>query len=132
MADTRRALTVELQDRIAAMREAGRSVAAIARAIDRSEGSVSYWCLKLGIDPKASQRPSSDRREAPILRGGRVLHRFTSEDDALLQALAMQGLTPSEIARAMTRRDPTRPRRPNTVIMRLMTLARWDERRDAA
>lgn len=109
-------------EKIADMRERGKSYRQIGLAIGLSPGAVSWHCLRQAIEPP-NPRPPSSVIVGPleVKRGDHVVRRFTPEDDALLLALHNQGFGIRTIGKRMGRRD-------NSVRGRLMCLARRDER----
>lgn len=120
-----RRLTEADFDRIVSMRERGLSYGLIAEEIGCSASAVSWHCLRLGADPpKPAPCWEGIRGPAVVQRNGHVVRRFTPDEDARLLELESQGLTPMEMARELGRR-------PNSVLGRLMTLARREERQDA-
>lgn len=122
----RHPITEDEGEIIAEMRERGRSFDAIAKRIGCSFGSVSWYCLKNGIDPPKPRalRPDAYVKHPVVKRGAHEVRLFTPEEDEQLIALERQGLRKSAIARALKRR-------PNSVAGRLMTLARREERAEA-
>lgn len=121
----RPSLTQPELDRIAELTETGRfSAGQIAVKIGCSVGSVSWAQLRIGADryPDRALPPVPAERIVAI-RGGKPVHRFTQDDDALLLKLEAEGLSPSAIGRRMTP-----PRLSNSIRGRLMTLARRQAR----
>lgn len=121
MATKRPRITDEQSAQIAEYREAGRSLAWIARKLDLSIGAVSWHCLRYGIEsPEAKPVPIYS---GPMImeRGAGMVRRFTAEEDAILLNLSMQNVTVSAMAKQLGRKH-------NSIIGRLATLARRDER----
>ena len=117
--DKRRRLTPEDIGRICEMRENGRTYAAIAKALECSVGAVKWQCLRNGADsPRTYRSPAAPR---DFQRGGRLVRHYTAEEDARLLALEAEGLGVCEIGRRLQRRH-------NSVVGRLATLARAQER----
>jgi hypothetical protein len=118
-------LTQDELDRIAELRERGRSEEAIARTVGCSKGSVSWALLKLGVDIHAD-RPLPPVPDTPVtmVRRGHVIRRFTKAEDARLLALEQTGIKTWAIAQAMGRRN-------NSIIGRMRTLARRQARQEA-
>ncbi|GEP09876.1 helix-turn-helix domain-containing protein [Methylobacterium gnaphalii] len=119
-------LTEADRERIATMREAGKSCGQIAAAIGCSISAVSWQCLRLGAEPPHPQR----LKEVPtvpgsVRRGNHIVRRFTADEDAKLVELEAEGLTTAEISRRLGRP-------PNSVLGRIMTLARRDARMEAS
>jgi len=115
-------LTEEQVARICELREKGLTIRAIADEIGRSRGAVYWRCLENGVDPP---KPAKLRREiiGPAIynRGGHTVRRFTPEEDARLLEMEAEGLSRTAIARTLKRGR-------NSVVGRLMTLARHEER----
>lgn len=120
-------ITHEMSEQIITWREGGQGYDAIARRLLISAGAVGYHCLKNAVDPP-NPPPPAKRRDGPIMRRSGLVHPFTADDDALINALAVQSVSHVAIARQLTRRDPARPRRPHSIKCRLMTLARQQAR----
>lgn len=125
MKGRRRDRTDDEIERIVEMREHGKAFTEIAEALGCSAGSVQYHCLRLGIERPGYLRGPCNYRSAVVQRGDHVLRRFTASEDEQLLALEAEGLNVAEIGRAIGRR-------PNSVHARLMTLARRQERLEAA
>lgn len=113
---------IERNERIVAMRERGLSYRKIADELGVSEGTVSFACLKLAVDPP-NAKPIDPTIRGPlvVMRGGKPVRRFLPEEDALLLRLAVEGKGNSAIGKALGRQ-------PNSVGARLMILARREER----
>lgn len=121
-----RVVTESHQERMTVLRERGWTYRRIGEAIGISAETVSWHCLKMGVEaPKPSQSWEGIKGPAVTLRNGFEVRRFTEDDDAALLALEGQGLTYSEIGRRLNRRR-------NSIMARLMILARRDARREAA
>lgn len=104
------------------MREQGKSVGQIALKLDMSASSVSWHCLRLGADsPKTSTKVPKRVGPMTAIRNGKIVRRFTQAEDQTLLELESQGKTLSEIARSLGRKR-------NSILGRLMTLARRDQR----
>lgn len=118
----RQNLTRDEIEAIAADRERGMSLPAIAQKYSCSQGSAAWHCLRLGADPPKA-KPIDTRIRGPLVvkRGGHQVRRFTPDEDALLLELERRGLGDTAIARELRRK-------PNSVRGRLMTLARHEER----
>jgi len=114
-----------LLEEAAYLREEGLSYSAIGRQLGISPDAAEFHCLRLGADsPKAARRKPHTRNVLQYTRAGRVVRRFTKEEDALLLRLEAEGLRFVEIARRMGRKS-------NSIQMRLRTLARQDARHEA-
>ena len=105
-------------------RESGVSLAEIARELKISRGSVEYQCLKLGADPPVPYK-LPDLEPIAYERSGHTVRRFSPEEDAKLLALTGSGMRLAAVARELGRGR-------NSVIGRLMTLARRQERAEAS
>jgi hypothetical protein len=119
-------VTPEQIERIAELRsERGWSEGRIARSLKVSTSGIYYICLSRAIDPPRPHAP----KPVPIAsivhrRGGRVVRKFNQAEDAALLALEAEGLNRAQIGRRLGRK-------PNVVKMRLMTLARREDRAEA-
>lgn len=112
----------ELLAQAAAMREAGQSYAYISERLGMSVGSVAWHCLRLGADrPDAKPIPAQWSGPAVMQRSGHVVRRFTADEDAVIQKMALAGEKVADISRRLARP-------PNSVLGRLMTLARHEAR----
>lgn len=109
-------------ERIVTLREKRWTETAIAEEIGCCVGSVSWALLREGVDIHAD-RPLAPVPIEPLTyrRGGCLVRRYTQADDAQLLALEAAGHTTHRIAIIMGRRF-------NSVIGRLRTLARRQER----
>lgn len=118
-------LTAADRERIATMREAGSSCGVIAAAIGCSVSSVSWQCLRLGAEPP-NPRALKDVPATPkaVRRGDHMVRRFTVDEDAQILTMEAEGLATVEIARRLGRP-------PNSVLGRIMTLARREARMEA-
>ena len=90
-----------------------------------SVGVVEWQCLKAGADRPKKFWGKPNRPGAPYVRKGYTVRPFAPEDDELLRQLDMEGIRISDISRRLGRA-------PNSVRGRLYTLARRDERAEAA
>jgi hypothetical protein len=95
----------------------------ISRELGISRSVVAYQCLRNAADPPRP-RGLVTRRSGPVMRGGRAVHPYSIEDDALILRLEASGMGNSKIARALSAADPARPRKTHSILGRLMTLAR--------
>jgi len=102
--------------------EKGWSYARIARRLGCSKATVSWYCLIDGVE-KPGVPPKLSRFSGPLTvrRGSHVVRRFSAAEDARLLELEASGLKLGEIGRRLGRRR-------NTILARLATLARHDER----
>lgn len=90
-----------------------------------SASAISWQCLRAGADsPPAQWSRSSSTSRKPSVRGGFVVRPFTPDEDRRLLELDQQGLGPSAIGRELGRRG-------NSIIGRLMTLARHEARSES-
>ncbi|MCC3246169.1 hypothetical protein LG047_12700 [Methylocystis sp. WRRC1] len=111
---------------IAELREAGWTYARIGQRFGISGNSISYYCLKMGVEPPVVAKCwSSVKGPASMVRGNHVVRRFTPVEDSLLLKLEAEGASYSEIGRTLGRA-------PNSIAGRLMTLARRDAREEPA
>jgi len=118
-------LTQEQKESMAGMRERGLSYGQIALKFGCSPNAVAWHCLRLGADPPNARKLSGEIVGPLVMqRGNHVVRRFTAEDDATLQAMSASGKPLAEIARTLGRKH-------NSIIGRLMTLARRAERAGA-
>lgn len=122
-----RKLTDAQVEAICAAREAGAKYADIAARYAVSAGAIRWRCLANGAELPTGpgQRPAGGMTYQT--RSGRTVNRFNADEDALIRALSLQNYRASEIALAMTKRWPDRPRRPHSIRCRLVTLAHWEE-----
>jgi DNA-binding CsgD family transcriptional regulator len=118
-------LTDDDMDRIADLR--GRraySIASIAQELGCSEGAILWHCNRLGIEPpKPELYRYWDGVRGPLVTGrsGHLVRRFTPAEDERLLALAEGGMSRRRIGKMLGRRT-------NSVIARMSTLARREER----
>lgn len=119
----RKGFTREDYARMAELRERGWSFERIGRKFGCKAATASWHCLRLGAEPPKPPKLWPDRYlKHPVMkRGNHVVRAFTPEEDAQITALAAAGLGNTEIGRRIGRR-------PNSVLGRLMTIARRDER----
>lgn len=109
-------------DELLALREKGLSFARIGARMGMSAGGVAYLCLSRGATSPREGRwrnPNAPR----VMRGrdGRILRRFSADEDARLAQLSGEGLTLTEIARRLGR-----PR--TSVRMRMLMLGAAEDR----
>lgn len=123
LTDAEQALAITLRE------ERKWSAARIARRLKCSEGSVNWLFLNRGIEVAGDTPP----RPAPVpvepviqRRGNHQVRRYTQAEDEVLIGLRIKGLNCSDIGRSL---DP--PRKPNSVLGRLLTLARREARAEA-
>lgn len=115
---------------LAELREQGWTQARIARHFTDagtpiSEGIVHWWALQMGADLPPERRHAQRPPERPYQRGSVIVRPFTPEEDAILIRLEQQGVGYMDIARRLDRRR-------NSIVGRLMTLARRDARQEEA
>lgn len=114
-------LTLQQYDRIVELREGqGWSCGRIARALSISLGRVKYACLRDGIEAPATTAPGPVGRPTIVTGGGRLIRRFTPEEDQQLEDLRLMGVKPYRIATLLERRR-------SSVVARLLALARHAE-----
>lgn len=117
LTDEEKATAFDLRERL------GWSHERIARKLQCTAASISWHCLQAGADaPNAKPLDPTIKGPTVSIRNGKPVRRYLPEDDALLLKLAGQKKNPSQIGRIMKRR-------PNSILGRLMTLARHEERR---
>ena len=121
-----RILTPEQIVELVDLRERGLSYGAIARRFGVSPGAVAWHCLKEAAErPGQPPKPRDVPTEPRIYRRGKhVVRGFTQAEDQLLLELERTGMHLSQIAKRLGRQR-------NSIVGRLMTLARRDERQDA-
>jgi transposase-like protein len=123
-------LTPEQVERIVELRTVKRlGVEQIAREIGCSKGSVDWALLREGADIPGAKHQIREIPDEPVvrIRDGRPVRLYTKADDQLLLKLEAEGLNPAQIGRRFT---PAR--QPNSVTGRLRTLARREDRLEAA
>ena len=107
-------------DRIAELRETGKTYEQIGLALGMSGSNISWICLKYGIEgPRKTTL--GDRGPMVVKRGKFEVRKFTPEEDAKIQEMGRAGGKPTAIARALGRKH-------NSILGRMMTLARREER----
>jgi DNA-binding CsgD family transcriptional regulator len=123
----RRNLTESELDRIVKMRERGLGFDHIGKEIGCSSSAVYWHCLRLGAEPPKPQWPLRTPCKTPVVRqrGGHTVRLFTQREDERLLQMRSQGLSIAEISRQLDRRS-------NSVVGRLMALARHEARREQA
>ena len=122
MSAGRRRLSGAEIERIVVMRERGATYRTIGDAIGCSAEAISYHCLKLAVEaPKHGESWDGIKGPEKMSRNGHMVRRFTAAEDETLRQLEANGVNYSEIARRLGRRR-------SSVVGRLMTLARKDER----
>ena len=114
------------------MRERGKSFGQIqrrllTRGIKLSTSAISWHCLRLGADLPPEKRQRMPTRTTPVRRGGYLVRPFTPAEDERLLDLSAEGKRICEIARAFGG-----TRQHNSIIGRLMTLARREARAEDA
>lgn len=111
-------------DEAARLREAGKSYGEIERRTGIHQKTAYWHCLRLGADAPPEKRLATyPSQKGEIWRGGHLLRRFTPEEDRKMVDMELAGAGPAAIARAIGRRH-------NSVMGRLMTLARRDARQE--
>lgn len=110
--------TQEKLFQIADMVEAGMTRPEIAERMGASIGAVEWQILRLGVTgPRSVKLPQLG---GSYIRRGRVVRRFTPEEDAHLLRLEAEGLTATQIGRQIGRAH-------HTVMGRLSALARHEQ-----
>lgn len=106
-------------ERIAELREAGETYAAIGAAVGASESAVAYHCRILGAEsPNVPVRRMTNLKT--YIRNARPVRPFTPDEDRKLTRLARAGKSYRQIAQCLGR--PI-----NSVRLRLVSLARFEE-----
>jgi len=114
--------------KIEELREKGHSYQFIAGRLNIPERSVSYFCLKYGIEsPNTKDKILPQTAKGPRIysRKGRIVRRFTQEEDKVLLQMRQEGKSLSEIGRKLGRRH-------NSIVGRLYTLSRHEDRYEEA
>ena len=122
----RRVLTAAQREQIADLRgERGLTFRRIAERLGISLGSAQWLCLREGIE-KPGRLPVVQAWCGPreSTRGNHTVRRFAPDEDKRLLSYEASGLTINEIGRRLGRRH-------NSVVGRLATLARREERLSA-
>ena len=113
-------------NKAAELREEGLSISKIAARLGMSPGAVHWHCLRLGADlPDVDTRRPVPPQPMVVQRGNHKVRRFTPDEDRRLVEMDLRGIGVSEMARRLGRKH-------NSVIGRLMTLARNEAREEAA
>ena len=116
----------ETLNEAAELRESGMSEAAIAKRLGMSKGAVYWHCLKLGADsPNAAPTKRTSSGPVEVERSGHKVRRFTEDEDAKLLEMSLAGARVADMCRALGRKH-------NSIIGRLMTLARHEARLEDA
>lgn len=105
-------------ERIADMRDRGMSVKDIAADQGCSRGAVAWHCLRAGVTLK--EHPIGRDIHPHRRRNGQIVRPFSVEEDERIVRLTVEGKTPTEVARAVGRKN-------TSIIARLATLARREE-----
>ena len=108
-------------DRIHELAELGRASASIARAISKHPSTVYWYMVREGL-------VVAKQTDTPIvaMRNGRILRRFSREEDGFIYGLRLQGYGPRQIAEMVSERFGFE-RRPHSVTCRLAMLASIEE-----
>jgi hypothetical protein len=114
------------EEMLALREDRGWSYARIAATYGVSPAVVSYHCLIAGAEKPGPFPRSYVRPGAIEQRGNHVVRRFTPDEDALILALSLRGMSNGAIGRSCSPR-----RRPNSIKGRLATLARREARAEA-
>lgn len=94
----------------------------IATELNLSPGAVSWHCLMAGIEKPGTPPPDQAVGPMVVQRGNHVVRRFSDAEDRRILDLDEKGVPPLRIARQLGRKR-------NSVVARMATLARRDERR---
>jgi DNA-binding transcriptional ArsR family regulator len=112
----------ELIERAAEMREQGLTFGQIGLALGMSASAVSWHCLRLGADsPNTCMNTKAPVTVMEAVRGGHLVRRFSEDEDRRILEMGAAGVRVAQIARTLGRRH-------NSIIGRLMTLARRENR----
>jgi len=105
----------------------GQSLRTIAATIGVSLGSIQWQFFRAGVDTPPKFRKSSPSADRPLeyVRNGRVVRRFSPDQDRMIESMSLDGKGITEIGRALTP-----PRHAHTIATRLLFLARRDARAD--
>ena len=125
-----RKLTDAQIEEAATLREKGWSIGRLAIRYGCSTGALYWHMLRLGADPPklvASEMQRTRVGPAEVMRNGVPVRSYSPADDMLIMRLDAEGKGYTAIGRALSP-----PRKPNSVRARLMTLARHENRREAA
>lgn len=120
-------MTPEICKQTEELRQGGCSYAFIANKLGVTEGSISHYCLKEGIESpntKSKVLPQTAPGPMELKRGNHVVRHFTLDEDRRIHEMASLGMTVAAIAKALDRRW-------NSTHGRMMTLARQQERAEA-
>lgn len=117
-------LTEEQWQEVASRYEAGEKPKTLCAAYGISVGLLNWKMLCLGANPPgAKQLPQLAPGPMVVRRGNHAVRHFSGDEDEIIDRLAKQGLSNTEIGRRLGRK-------PNSVRGRLMTLARQAARRE--
>lgn len=106
---------------MAAMREDGTIIAAIAAKFACSIGLVAWTCLRLGADAPGAYKSITRDAQPLIIRNGHPTRGYNPEQDAIILEMEARGESLSAIGRRLGRKH-------NSIKGRLMTLARREAR----
>lgn len=104
--------------RMVTMAEAGCGSGRIAVALGRHKSTIYYHMLELGFAKPKRVKPRPDYQ-----RNGRPVYAWQRVEDEALEALSTAGLRLTAIVAELSRRFPSRPRKPHSVRARLTQLA---------
>lgn len=111
----------ERADLIADYRDRNWSYQRIADQTGISASNISWVCLKYGIEGPRRHK-LGDHGPMVVKRGNFEVRKFTPEEDAVIRRMGEAGAKPTAIAKVLT------GRKQNSILGRMMTLARRDER----
>lgn len=119
----------------AAMRERGLTYGQIKRrlgasGIAASASVISWHCLRLGADLPPDRRKPSNQRTQPTVRNGHLVRPYTPAEDAILRKVSADGGRIRDIRAAL--KAAGFDRKHNSILGRLMILARRDAREEEA
>jgi len=124
MSKPRSPLTDADREQIEELAGRGLTSGQIAQRINKNHSTVLWFMYSRGLQAPA---PSPTAPKSYV-RNGRLVHRWTTEEDTFIQALRIQDFTLAQIAKATNARFNTQ-RSSHTVNIRLVMLA---AREDAA
>ena len=110
------------------LRERGWSFERISRKLGVASKTIAWHALKLGVESPKGQNAIRAVPIQPVIhvcKNGRLIRRFTADEDAKLLTLEREGHSVNKIAISLKRTH-------NTVFGRLRTLARYQEITEAA
>jgi len=117
---TRGRLSTHEREQIAALASRGLKAGQIAQRLNRLPATVNFAMHSMGL-----KQPMS-RRAITYVRGGAIVHSFTPDEDAMVEAMRESGATCQTIADASLQMFG-RKRSAATILTRLKMLANTNE-----